>query len=294
MSKILFLGNGMLRTVGGSSWDDLLKRLSEREDLDYESMKSPMPLRAILLSNNKVQSKLSILSKDSHSCLYGMSGMGLQPPIKELASAGVKDIITTNYSYEIEKALLSKDQLSIGQLGKIQNTSTGRADKVYCIKSYNEAAGIKVWHIHGQARKSSSILLDHEAYCRFLFRIQDYLRNKGKKYETDEDYIKGYRKSWIDKFILDDVYFLGFGLDYSEIDLWWLLQRKHRQPNRGRTIFIDPKDLGRGSKEKTELLNVMSVEIQDFGFDLTAKSKKEREQLYCDFYAKALEYLANQ
>ena len=101
-------------------------------------------------------------------------------------------------------------------------------------------------------------------------------------------------KSWIDKFILDDVYFLGFGLDYSEIDLWWLLQRKHRQPNRGRTIFIDPKDLGRGSKEKTELLNVMSVENQDFGFDLTAKSKKEREQLYCDFYAKALEYLANQ
>lgn len=48
--------------------------------------------------------------------------------------------------------------------------------------------------------------------------------------------------SWLDYFILGDVYSLGFGFDTSEIDLWWLLCRKKRErADHGELYFFEPE-----------------------------------------------------
>jgi hypothetical protein len=48
--------------------------------------------------------------------------------------------------------------------------------------------------------------------------------------------------SWIDAFVLGDVYILGFGLDFSEADLWWLIEYKRNHPEFcGETFFFDPE-----------------------------------------------------
>ena len=35
-------------------------------------------------------------------------------------------------------------------------------------------------------------------------------------------------RSWIELFFNSDIHFIGFGLPYDEIDLWWLLCRRSR------------------------------------------------------------------
>ena len=34
---------------------------------------------------------------------------------------------------------------------------------------------------------------------------------------------------WLDSFVLGNVNILGLGMDFSELDLWWLLNRKKRE-----------------------------------------------------------------
>jgi hypothetical protein len=41
--------------------------------------------------------------------------------------------------------------------------------------------------------------------------------------------------SWIDIFLRDDIHIIGIILDYTEIDLWWILYEKARQRNYGKT-----------------------------------------------------------
>ena len=291
MAKILFVGNGLIRALGGNSWDDLLKSLSIREDFDYDDMHSPMPLRAVLLSNNTVEPVVEKFSNNTNSALYGGSGRQLRIPLQSMKTAGITDIITTNYSYEIEKALLNADSLSRSQISALQSASYGRAEPKYCIRTYNKAGDVNIWHIHGEARKKTSILLTHSSYCRFLYNIQKYLSDKFKSYQSDPFFLEGNRKSWLDMFILDDVFIMGFGYDFSEMDLWWLIQKKSQQPNRGRTIFFEPEDIER-QKEKVELLKIFGVEIESLGYSVTGKSRKERTTIYKAFYNDVIKYIS--
>lgn len=52
--QVLLLGNGLNRAYGGISWGNLLKEISRRDDLPLDELKSPMPLQAILVTNNDI------------------------------------------------------------------------------------------------------------------------------------------------------------------------------------------------------------------------------------------------
>ena len=94
-----------------------------------------------------------------------------------------------------------------------------------------------IWHIHGESDVPNSITLGHEQYAGQLQKMRNYatanrttksrdvsqFKLKNELFDTD-----GSTYSWLDIFLRDNVHILGLSLDYTEIDLWWLLSYKER------------------------------------------------------------------
>ena len=90
---------------------------------------------------------------------------------------------------------------------------------------------------------------------------------------------------------MGDVYVLGFGFDLSEIDLWWLLNRKLREKgNHGKVIFYEPKD--DRNQHKIELLKLMKVQHESFEMENVDNSNPTNN--YINFYKKAIEDIREQ
>lgn len=303
--QVLFLGNGINRAYDGGSWKNLLSQICVRDDIDINRLTSPMPLQAILVTDNDIQNAL----KKHHKDLYGRIGSDAQKEVLlQILTSGFDHIITTNYSYELEMAGIGKSEITDYTLKHLMRSSipSEKADTKYCIRTYNEVMferkKNKIWHIHGEARKPSSIILGHYYYGNLFFKIREYIRNRHntyKKLQENQENIK--INSWIDAFILGDVYILGFGYDLSEFDLWWLLERKESEKaDTGKIHFFTPEPYD--VDEKLLLLKThRCVEIEHCGIQLPPKpaetaTSDEKEQytkqcndLYHKFYPLALE-----
>lgn len=154
-----------------------------------------------------------------------------------LANLDVDAYLTTNYDhafYGKQKKKLKRDYL----------------ESVYSVRRWKqvEIAGKQkvIYHIHGDLTNVKSIMLGIDHYGGALAKIQDFVKgnynrdkfenvprliNRLKSWETiDLDDI-GFKDagtrliSWIDAFFFCDLHIIGFSLDFSEIDIWWLLTR---------------------------------------------------------------------
>ena len=83
--------------------------------------------------------------------------------------------------------------------------------------------------------------------------------------------------------IFGDVYVLGFGYDYSEQDLWWLLNRKANENKieKGKTYYYEPGNDNR-VRIKKSLLQVFGVITENLDMGYT------EEINYRDFYSDAI------
>jgi hypothetical protein len=243
--------------------------------------------------------------------------------IRKLVDCGFDYILTTNYSYEIEAALLEKETLLPKDIAKLLNFhEVDNAQKQFLINTFNLVGDTPVWHIHGEARKPDSMVLGHYYYGKLLRRC--VARLDGTKAVTEEGRtvysgkeqefkrnIKTKRPqkigSWIDAFVLGDVYILGFGMDFSEADLWWLVEYKSNHPDLcGKTTFFEPekdnptvcvfdwssacnKSQGYISSEKCKhllLKGTYCVDIKSLGVTIRNSSD------YQEFYSKAIADIA--
>ena len=103
--QVLLLGNGLNRTFGGNSWTDLMKQISVRSDLP-ETLTCPYPLQAVLVTNDHVKKAM----EDYRNEFFGTVNGELQKQLQALLKVAFDDILTTNYSYEIEAAAVSKER----------------------------------------------------------------------------------------------------------------------------------------------------------------------------------------
>lgn len=283
--QVLFVGNGLIRACGGNSWDELLQSITCRPDLP-NNLTSTMPLRAILITGNRVRDMLK-----GNRLLYGKElPEDKDDLVKELLGGGFDHILTTNYSYEIEVTACPSSLRSDRHIAKLmKNVSpNGQADKKYLLSTYNEVdyQGVqnRIWHIHGEARKTNSIVLDHNAYAVLLGKFVQYLTADGRRYIRAKEQNKDLgMNSWLDVFMTGDIYFLGFGLDYSEIDIWWLIEKKARE--RGNMGKIHYFDIGTVEfNEKHELLKALGCEVHNCGFVQGYGTKID----YWEFYKSAI------
>lgn len=155
----------------------------------------------------------------------------------------------------------------------------------YLLHTYNETQqngrSTHVWHIHGESRLPDSMILGHYWYGNMLSKIKEYLTVCENRYQkTQQDGAKITYDSWVDSFILGDVYILGFGFDLSEFDLWWLLNRRMREKAITGTVYFYEYEQT-PNREKIELLKLMGVQVVNIDLPDDADYKK--------FYLQAIE-----
>ena len=288
--NVLLLGNGLNLAYGGSSWKALLNAIKKRDDFDVNTMTAPMPLRAILLTNNHLKDAMKVQSK----AFWGSVESAEQRAIlKHLLEMGFEDILTTNYSYELETVSVNKPSITKYALRSMVQRTTEKAELRYLLHTYNQAAGNRIWHIHGESRLPDSMILGHYWYGNMLGKLKAEMDKKKNRYAYQQkNNLPIAFDSWTDGFILGNVYILGCGFDLSEIDLWWMLNRKAREKARtGKVYFYEMRN--QAKREKIELLKLLGVHIVDFDMKEPSWDDPQGTDIYRAFYRKAIDHMEN-
>jgi hypothetical protein len=225
MQPVLFLGNGVnLLTRDGRSWSHVLQDLSRI--VDEPSLVELIEYKPFTLVYEGICSKYfqagerdDVILKEFVAELLDKMGHNLIH--RELVELGARHILTTNYDYCLERSVseaLAHDDI--------------KTETRYSLFRATKSLATHIWHIHGEIEKPNTIMLGHEQYGGYLQKLRGYLTSSRSPkspfvsgqddFEADETY------SWADIFLRDEIHILGFGFDYSEIDLWWLLSFKSR------------------------------------------------------------------
>jgi hypothetical protein len=289
--KVLLLGNGLSRAYNAASWDHFLDSINQRKE-EFPNPKDidmPMPLKIILLTNNHVRTAMQDNKEYFLNGFYDQLDKDICGQIRKLFDCGFDYVLTTNYSYELEYSVYG-DKFAENRLKAIQRfVGADRAENKYLLHTFNQIVYddkyVDVWHIHGEARKPDSMIIGSDYYSRLTSKVIDIASKID--YDRKGNINNVAIKSWVEALIYGDVYALGFGYDYSEQDLWWLLSRKAAETKleKGRTFYYEPD----GSEyviTKKKLLNVFGVETD--GLDLGFSGNID----YRQFYSAAIEDIA--
>lgn len=278
--QVLLLGCGLNRAYGSDSWDQLIDHLSECNSFQSTL---PMPLKVILATKGSVTSAI----KSHGNMLWGtVKNSDFRRNLQDILSIGFDDILTTNYSYELEIAAIGSETITSSQLNKnrVHTADVRQAEGRYFLHTYQNVdfMGTKnrIWHIHGIARNPSSVIIDHYQYGNLFSRIKNFLEKRGNQYVEKQNRGEMENNSWIDSFILGELYVLGFGYGVSEFDLWWLLERKRRERAETGPVHFYQKDadvLDSGTEEKLDLLQCYNARIHMI-----------KANNYKDFYSAAI------
>lgn len=279
MQKVLFLGNGINRlTNHGVSWDDaicdLAKDVGGTELLDHRDYVPFTLIYEGFCSKSSVNSKRGVTPLKKKVAML-LIQMVFNPFHKQVMDLGLNHIITTNYDYSLEN--------SISHSFKPEYF---RREGRYSVFRRVKIANTNVWHVHGETEKPETITLGHEQYSGQLENLRKHLtsmktspfRNHHYKFENSD-----LKYSWGDIFLRDEIHIVGFSLDYSEIDIWWLLTFKAQYESRykikcGPTVFHywSDKPQDKKDKGKIELLKSLKVKVVE-------KFNVNYENMYSEF-----------
>lgn len=169
---------------------------------------------------------------------------------------------------------------------------------------------ILIWTIHGTICHPKTMMLGFDHYCGSIMRIGNYLKSgksntkmHNKDYESycrvikqrkllniKEEYTYiNYRIDnppitndylyWIDFFFISDVHIIGFGLNFNEIDIWWLLNKRKRLLQSGKSIKNKIYVYGYVEKAVYDVLVSFDVDVSNCVTEIPSNSK-EWEKLY--------------
>lgn len=244
--QVLLLGNGMNRVYGGASWAGLLQKIN-RTAFTPEQVKSiPFPMQAVLLSEDHVDDSLKELRQELTSAEVHP---WLEAQLQALLDLPFDCILTPNFTYEVESAADPAFSTQKTWFRKYQRHTPAveRAERRFMLHTYydlpTQRGPVPLFHIHGEARKPDTVILGHYYYGNLLFCYDSYLSRCAprRRYPVPDGPEGLPVMSWLDYFILGDVYSLGFGFDTAEMDLWWLLCRKKREmAPHGKFYFLEP------------------------------------------------------
>lgn len=154
--------------------------------------------------------------------------------------------LTTNYDY----AFYNSDKDVVIDFDGTEKIYSVRRWKKIC----TEGKSFWLYFIHGDVRGTASIMLGLDHYGGALAKVQDYVKGN---YQIKSKDCNKYRQvpsirmrldrnvkispseygfkdsgsglvSWIDAFFFTNLHIIGITLDFSEIDIWWLLSRRAR------------------------------------------------------------------
>ncbi len=286
--KVLLIGNGLNQCFSKGAWGDLLDRIADKalSDDDKKIIKErlPYPLQAVVITRDKIDDKLGDLSKE----LYKVDIAPKQADmIKHLLSKSFDAVLTTNYTYELEQSL--NEDFKCGYQGRCAFRYNSVEDATVSEKQFGIFSYMKmeaeekihrIWHIHGEASKARSIVLGHYYYGKMINQIQKRIPGFLTGFKGCQSSESGFiPRSWIDYFMMGDVYILGFGLDLAEMDIWWLLNCKKRNDSYGKVYYFEANMDSPEKRAKRLLLEAYNV---------TIITEKVEDKKYEAFYEKMI------
>lgn len=225
----------------------------------------------------------------------------------ELSKCGASLFLTPNYDYNI----LPRSDIDW------KSIEQDKSESIYSIhRWYKTEVGDKsivVYPFHGEIRFPQTIELGYDHYCGSIGKIDRYVKGTYEfssspgnrplsilcKLESDKEHnLSDFHQpdhglsnilSWIDAFFFANLHIIGFGLDFSEMDVWWLLDRRARiaaEPHSkiNNKIYYYPTELpsdyNDSIKSKHRLLKKYGVEVLEINsVNYTQHFEVYKEQL---------------
>lgn len=285
MKKTLLFGNGFNRAVEDEqnqpSWTELLKAIGCQINLlkceqkcgqHIQNVSNTLLYENAFLSNSTISDEADIKNKVVKIMREIRSNELYEKAIK----SNFDEYITTNY----DNAFIECIEFCNGE-----EVDSDNSEKIYSIRRHLEFnvenRTIKLWHIHGNLSNYKSIQLGLDHYAGSIGKIDAYLKGnyeyviegKNKKIleVVDKHHLKKNKRldriSWIDLFFDSNIHIIGLALDYSEIDLWWILNKRARLMKSGKVVtnnkvtYYSNSEIDPGKKQLLESFNVKVVEV---------------------------------
>lgn len=265
MGNTILFGNGINRISGNSvSWNDLLDQIKGVNRFANGNLPNTMVYERIFMEKNFSEtSQKSDELEIKNAIAKAMQSQGANEIFEMLALFDIEHYLTTNYDYAFEKTLgVPPDKLSTEDIYSLRRK-----------RKYSLSSGEKfLWNLHGEIDHPKSIMLGLDHYCGSVSKIDSYV--KGTYKYTIEGEVFNVKPmidklnesyfcytSWIDLFFSTNIHIIGFSLDYSEIDIWWLLNKRARFSVEGlvnNRIYFYTDQI---TQEKTDLLRSFNVVV---------------------------------
>lgn len=292
MEATIFFGNGINLLGKGESWDNVLMQLSEGKILPPIGSNT-LKYEYVVLNKEKYLTRPfgsdigvtftvgGVLELEAIDVEYDIIKKRLAdrlsrlkvsdfPFYKKLANLEADNYITTNYESFIKDTLIEKGYNPQEPLNPCIK------ERPHYILS-NGSHKIRFWNIHGNIEWHKSMMLGLYEYC-------DYIRGFNKLFK--EEY------SWLNAMLTSNVFILGFGLGYEEIDLWYFLVSRKRiirdkkiLANKIIIYVLEDKGYDIG---KIKMLEALDVEVELIPFDW---SEDAYQKAYDNIYDKILTQL---
>ena len=139
---------------------------------------------------------------------------------------------------------------------------------------------IRLWNMHGSFDIEERIMLGLYEYCESVTKLKRMFELSNGLLNAEID-----KNSWPYVMLHSNVYILGFGLGYEEIDLWYFLTIRKRLIRekiieRNKIIYysINDNSLDIG---KAKLLEALDVEVEPIPFDWSERAyEKAYDKIY--------------
>ena len=192
------------------------------------------------------------------------------------------DILSANYSLELEQAAGIPHQKNKYYAARRDTKECSARERRLRMYTYFEAEKYKkrIWHIHGDVTAPSSIIMGHYYYGKLLHEIQNYIPDLMRRSGDVSSYKP---KSWVDLFLLNEIHMIGFGLNLSEIDLWWLICCKRRYFSHTKIVFHKPF---------WERCDEAALMMRTYGVTVCDDTEAETGN-YLSYYEKVLDRIRN-
>lgn len=232
MRNTVLFGNGINRISDNAvSWDDLLDTIKGSNFFNNGSLPNTMVYERIFMEQHVAKKSHKADELQIKNCIAeAMQSQGSNEIFELLASMDVDNYLTTNYDYAFEKALdIPPEKLSTEEVYSLRRK-----------RKYSTKHGAKyLWNIHGEIDHPKSIMLGLDHYCGSVSKIDSYVKGNYKHTVSGKSVAVASMKeklrsdsycltSWVDLFFSSNVHIVGLSLDYSETDLWWVLNKRAR------------------------------------------------------------------
>lgn len=285
MKNSLLFGNGLNLLAGnGFDWNKLLTELKGDKVFENGKLPNTMIYERIFLERGKTSLDDEIYLKQQVA--KKMINIVGNKFYEELVKLDFENYMTTNYDYALKDTFIREG---------IKEDINSNTEKIYNIRRYRsfikDNKQIKIWHLHGELDNPKSIQLGLDHYCGYVSKIDAYVKGhyeyqdngKDEKVDSMSDKLRKNKfdnTSWIDLFFNTNVHIIGLSLDYSETDLWWVLNKRARMIMkhgvRNKILFYTEKI----DEEKSGLLKALKVDVVITRIDTFDKQNIDYEKSF--------------